>query len=49
MTAVSRFLMVYSDFLLSFLLNSLAALPERFYTFSAVFLLIGFEHFFRVC
>ena len=49
MTAVSRFLMVYSGFLLSFLLNSLAALPERLYTFHAVSLLIGFEHFFRVC
>ena len=32
-------------FLLSFLLNSFAVLPERFYTFSAVSLLIGFEHF----
>ena len=41
--------MVYSGFLLSFLLNSLAALLERFYTFSTVSLLIGFEHFFRVC
>ena len=49
MTAVSRFLMVYSGFLLPFLLNGLAAPPERFYTFSAVSLLIGFEHFFRVC
>ena len=45
MTAVSRFLMVYSGFLLSFLQSILAALPERFYTFSAVCLLIGFEHF----
>ena len=49
MTAVSRFLMVYSGFLLSFLLSGLAALLERFYTFFAVYLLIGFEHFFRVC
>ena len=43
------FLMVYSGFLLSSLLNGLAAPPERFYTFSAVSLLIGFEHFFRFC
>ena len=43
--AVSRFLMVYSGFLLSSLLNGLAAPPERFYAFSAVCLLIGFEHF----
>ena len=45
MTAVSRFLMVYSGFLLSFFRSVLAAPPERFYTFSAVCLLIGFEHF----
>jgi len=49
MTVVSRFLMVYSGLLLSSLLNGLAAPPERFYAFSAVSLLIGFEHFFRVC
>ena len=45
MTAVSRFLMVYSGFLLSFLLNGFAAPPERFYTFSAAYLLIGLELF----
>ena len=49
MTAVSRFLMVYSGFLLLFFRSVLAALPERFYTFSAVCLLIGFELFFRPC
>ena len=43
------FLMVYSGFLLSSLLNSLAAPPERFYTFFAVCLLIGFELFSRSC
>ena len=48
-TAVSHFSLVYSGFLLSSLLNGLAAPPERFYTFSAVSLLIGFEHFFRPC
>ena len=36
-------------FLLSFRQSILAALPERFYTFSAVCLLIGFELFFRPC
>ena len=36
-------------FLLSFPQSILAALPERFYTFSAVCLLIGFELFFRPC
>ena len=49
MTVVSRFLMVYSGFLLSFFESILAAPPERFYTFSAVCLLIGFELFFRPC
>ena len=49
MTAVSRFSMVYSGFLLRFPQSVLAALPERFYTFSAVCLLIGFELFFRPC
>ena len=46
MTAVSRFLMVCSGFLLSFHWSVFAAPPERFYTFSAVCLLIGFELFF---
>ena len=36
-------------FLLSFPQSILAALSERFYTFSAVCLLIGFELFFRPC
>ena len=36
-------------FLLSFPQSILAALPEQFYTFSAVCLLIGFELFFRPC
>lgn len=45
MTAVSRFSMVYSGFLLSFFQSILATLPERFYIFSAVCLLIGFELF----
>ena len=36
-------------FLLSFHWSVFAAPPERFYTFSAVCLLIGFELFFRPC
>ena len=36
-------------FLLLFPRSVLSAPPERFYTFSAVCLLIGFELFFRPC